>query len=110
MKGKSCYKNHVEINKELIHWFSGTTSSSNSSLGLFYSIYLGPEIKKKKHPIMAEELLLFFLGGGGGGGGRSEASQFVLHVERRCQDPEVKRPFDLYWWVELLMLDKNLYF
>ena len=24
---------------------SGTTSGSNSSLGLFYSVYLGPEIK-----------------------------------------------------------------
>ena len=31
--------------KLLIHWVSGTTSGSNSSLGLFYSIYLGPEIK-----------------------------------------------------------------
>ena len=36
----------VEKNKNyLIHWPSGTTSGSNSSLGSFYLIYLGPEIK-----------------------------------------------------------------
>ena len=27
-------------------------------------------------------------------------SHFVLHVKRRRQGPEVKRPFNLYWWAE----------
>ena len=28
-------------------------------------------------------------------------SHFVLHVKRRHRGREIKRPFDLYWWVEL---------
>ena len=28
-------------------------------------------------------------------------SHFVLHVKRRRPGPEVKRPFNLYWWVKL---------
>ena len=28
-------------------------------------------------------------------------SYLVLHVKCRRQGPEVKRPFDLYWWEEL---------
>ena len=28
-------------------------------------------------------------------------SHFVLHVKHWRRGPEIKRPFDLYWWEEL---------
>ena len=34
-------------------------------------------------------------------GVEARLSHFVLQVKRRCQGPEVKQPFHLYWWAEL---------
>ena len=35
---------------------------------------------------------------------------FVLHVKRRRRWPEVKRPFDLYWWEELNFGQEPVFF
>ena len=42
-----------------------------------------------------KEFFLFLLGQKRG------FSHFVLHVKHRRRGPEIKRPFTLYWWVEL---------
>ena len=44
---------------------------------------------------MAEKEFSFFFGT------EARLQPFVLHVKRRRQGPEFKRPFDLYWWAEL---------
>ena len=49
-------------------------------------IYLGPEIKNlQETPYLWPRKI--FLG--------EEASHCVIHVKRKCRDPEVMRPFDL---------------
>ena len=46
---------------KIIHWLSRTTSGSNSSVGLFYKIYLGPVIKNLvRHPTMAKKFFISF--------------------------------------------------
>ena len=44
---------------------------------------------------MAEKDFFFFFGQKRG------FSHFVLHIKCRHRGPEVKRPFNLYWWAEL---------
>ena len=45
-----------------MHWPSGTTSGSNSIFSLFYSKYLGPEIKNlEKTPYYGRERIFFLL-------------------------------------------------
>ena len=56
-------------------------------LYLFYSIYLGPLKIKKKHPTKAKKDFFF--------GAEARLQPFCFSKKRRCQDPEVKRPFDL---------------
>ena len=50
---------------------------------------------------MAEKEFFSFWGEGGGGGQKRGFSHFVLHIKCRRRGPEIKRPFDLYWWAEL---------
>ena len=54
---------HITEKKRIIHWLSVTTSGSNSSLGLFYSINLCPEIKNlEETPYYGQERIFFSLG------------------------------------------------
>ena len=66
-----------------VHWLSGTTLGSNSSLG---SLYLGPEIRI---PYYGRESS--FIG--------AEARLRPFYSLHKVQ--EVKRPFNLYLWAEL---------
>ena len=59
---------------------------------LFYSIYLGPMLET---PYCGQERIFFPMGQKWG------FSHFVFHIKRRCQGPEFRWPFDLYWWAEL---------
>ena len=87
----------------MIHWPSGTTSGSNSSLGLFYSIYLGPEIKNlEEPPYYGWEIFSLYLW--------ADFCHFVLHIKSRHQGLEVKQPFNLYWWAELNFGQEPIFF
>ena len=73
---------------------------------LFYSKYLGPEIKNvEKIPYYGRERIFsFFLGQKRG------FSHFVVHVKRRHCGPKVKRPYSFYWRAELNFGQEPVFF